>query len=81
MSIVESACQSKVVKDFSFSVSDVVSLKERGKYQGITGCVVALANSCGPIVGGAFTENASWRWCFVSLVIKSFDLADISPSI
>ncbi|OCF31076.1 tetracycline efflux protein [Kwoniella heveanensis BCC8398] len=45
-------------------ISDVVSLKERGKYQGITGVVVALANSAGPILGGAITEKISWRWCF-----------------
>ncbi|OWZ71858.1 hypothetical protein AYX14_02739 [Cryptococcus neoformans] len=56
-------------------ISDVVSLKERGKYQGITGCVVALANSCGPIVGGAFTENASWRWCFyINLPLTSISM-------
>jgi MFS family permease len=47
-------------------ISDVVSLKERGKYQGITGVVVVLSNSCGPIIGGLLTERVSWRWCFVS---------------
>ena len=46
------------------TVSDVVSLKDRGKYQGVTGCVVALSNSLGPLLGGVFTEKASWRWCF-----------------
>ncbi|KAK4689712.1 MFS transporter, DHA2 family, glioxin efflux transporter, partial [Tremellales sp. Uapishka_1] len=45
-------------------ISDVVSLKERGKYQGITGVVVALSNSIGPILGGVFTEKLTWRWCF-----------------
>ncbi|WVF70528.1 hypothetical protein IAT40_005319 [Kwoniella sp. CBS 6097] len=45
-------------------IADVVSLKERGKYQGITGVVVALANSAGPILGGTITEKISWRWCF-----------------
>ena len=42
-------------------VSDVVSLKERGKYQGMIGGVVATSNSLGPILGGVFTEKASWR--------------------
>ncbi|BEJ12702.1 hypothetical protein CspHIS471_0211620 [Cutaneotrichosporon sp. HIS471] len=45
-------------------ISDVVSLKDRGKYQGITGGVVAAANSLGPIIGGTFTEKVTWRWCF-----------------
>ena len=33
-------------------ISDVVSLRERGKYQGILGAVVALSNSLGPLLGG-----------------------------
>ncbi|KAJ5606312.1 hypothetical protein N7510_009093 [Penicillium lagena] len=45
-------------------VSDVVSLKKRGTYQGILGMVVALSNSLGPLIGGLFTEKVSWRWCF-----------------
>ena len=53
-------------------ISDVVSLKERGKYQGITGVVVVLSNSIGPIIGGLLTEKASWRWCFVSHHIAPF---------
>ncbi|PPJ50779.1 hypothetical protein CBER1_07462 [Cercospora berteroae] len=47
-------------------VSDVVPLRERGKYQGILGSVVALAHGVGPIVGGAFAESGrqGWRWIF-----------------
>ncbi|CAK7237198.1 hypothetical protein SCUCBS95973_009880 [Sporothrix curviconia] len=44
--------------------SDVVSLEKRGFYQGMLGGVVAIANSLGPLVGGAFSEKVSWRWCF-----------------
>ncbi|EKM52155.1 uncharacterized protein PHACADRAFT_262666 [Phanerochaete carnosa HHB-10118-sp] len=45
-------------------VSDVVSLRERGKYQGILGVSVALANGIGPVIGGAFASHVTWRWIF-----------------
>ncbi|ESK82344.1 mfs drug transporter [Moniliophthora roreri MCA 2997] len=45
-------------------VSDTVSLRERGKYQGILGASVALAYGIGPVIGGAFVESSTWRWIF-----------------
>ncbi|KAI2609044.1 MFS general substrate transporter [Hypoxylon fragiforme] len=47
-------------------VSDVVPLRERGKYQGILGAVVAIANGIGPVIGGALSSISedSWRWIF-----------------
>ncbi|KAL4733517.1 major facilitator superfamily domain-containing protein [Aspergillus similis] len=47
-------------------VSDVVPLRERGKYQGILGAVVAIANGIGPVIGGALSSVAAdgWRWIF-----------------
>ncbi|KKZ63852.1 hypothetical protein EMCG_01805 [[Emmonsia] crescens] len=47
-------------------VSDVVPLRERGKYQGILGSVVALAHGIGPVVGGSLASisQGSWRWIF-----------------
>ncbi|KAF2498804.1 MFS multidrug transporter-like protein [Lophium mytilinum] len=45
-------------------ISDLFSMRERGAYFGIIGGVWAIASSLGPIVGGAFTEKVSWRWCF-----------------
>lgn len=47
-------------------VSDIVPLRERGKYQGILGSVVAIANGIGPVIGGALASKShdSWRWIF-----------------
>jgi hypothetical protein len=44
--------------------SDVVSLEKRGFYQGMLCGVVTLTNSMGLLIGGAFSEKVSWRWCF-----------------
>ncbi|CAK7227450.1 hypothetical protein SBRCBS47491_006574 [Sporothrix bragantina] len=63
-------------------VSDVVSLKERGKYQGIIGVVVAVGTAVGPLLGGVFVAKTTWRWCFyisipfsvVAIVIVAFGL-------
>ncbi|KIY51784.1 MFS general substrate transporter [Fistulina hepatica ATCC 64428] len=45
-------------------VSDIISLRERGKYQGLIGGVVALGYCLGPIMGGSLAENVGWQWCF-----------------
>ncbi|KAL2368055.1 hypothetical protein RJ035_000551 [Blastomyces gilchristii] len=47
-------------------VSDTVPLRERGKYQGILGAAVALANGIGPVIGGSLASISpgSWRWIF-----------------
>ncbi|KAE8165518.1 major facilitator superfamily domain-containing protein [Aspergillus tamarii] len=41
-----------------------VPLHKRPKYQGIFGAVFATSSVTGPLVGGAFTTNVTWRWCF-----------------
>ncbi|HUZ09500.1 MAG TPA: MFS transporter [Acidimicrobiales bacterium] len=45
-------------------VGDVVSPRERGRYQGLFGAVFGLATILGPLIGGLFVEYLSWRWVF-----------------
>jgi EmrB/QacA subfamily drug resistance transporter len=45
-------------------IGDVISPRERGKYQGVLGASFGLASIFGPAAGGFITEHFSWRWLF-----------------
>lgn len=45
-------------------VSDVVTLKARGKYQGILGSCVGAGNVIGPFIAAAFVQKSTWRGYF-----------------
>lgn len=47
-----------------------VPLQKRPLYQGLFGAVYGIASVIGPIVGGAFTSNVTWRW-YVSTSLQS----------
>src|SRR5256886_9806820 len=45
-------------------IGDIISPRERGKYQGVMGASFGLASIIGPAAGGFITEHFTWRWLF-----------------
>ena len=60
-------------------VGDLVPARERGRYQGLFGAAFGVSTVAGPLLGGFFVDNLSWRWIFyVNLPLGAVALAVIS---
>ena len=46
------------------AIADVVSPRERGRYQGYMASTWGIASIAGPIIGGWVTDALTWRWIF-----------------
>ncbi|WP_109450329.1 MFS transporter [Streptomyces sp. ICBB 8177] len=60
-------------------VGDIVPPRDRGRYQGLFGAVFGASSVLGPLLGGLFVDNLSWRWVFyINLPIGIVALAVIA---
>ena len=42
----------------------IIPPRERGRYSGYLGAIMAVATVGGPLIGGVIVDSIGWRWCF-----------------
>ncbi|KAJ7631431.1 ABC transporter [Mycena polygramma] len=60
-------------------LAQVTRLEDRARLFGVFGAVFGLSSIIGPLIGGAFTDHVTWRWCFfINLPVGGVSLVAVT---
>ncbi|MCW2811814.1 MAG: EmrB/QacA family drug resistance transporter [Friedmanniella sp.] len=62
-------------------MGSIIPPRQRGRYSGYMGAVMAVSTVSGPLLGGVITDSLNWRWCFfvcIPLAVVSLVLLQIT---
>ena len=62
-------------------MGSIIPPRQRGRYTGYMGAVMAVSTVSGPLLGGVITDGLNWRWCFfvcVPLAVVSLILLQVT---
>jgi len=63
-------------------MADIISPRERGRYMGLFGAVMAVATIGGPLLGGVIADGWGWRWnFFVALPVAALALIIVQSTL
>ncbi|KAF7904464.1 hypothetical protein EAF00_001798 [Botryotinia globosa] len=62
--VLASLASARIQAGTTLILAECVPLRQRSTWNSIIGSIFAVGSVAGPLLGGAFSDSTTWRWCF-----------------